>query len=256
MKSVVDGSFEPESSSEALDGISRAFFDTLDRRASVLELVVLALACLFVIVALVRRRREREREEAEEAPRREALEVAHAAAMAALANRPERRTWLRAHAHVPVRVFHVGPRDALRIEELETQDFGGDGLSFLARRPPAPGTALELALVLDGEGIRLHGVVVRVEPGPTPEAPSLVALAFGDVGNAARERVVHAVLEEERRALVRAREGKTCTACHRPLASDTEDTHVTCRANPERFAAENAPRVAVPASTAPKRRAA
>lgn len=248
---------EPRSSAETLDGISSAFFASLDGRPSLIALAVLVALGLFATVGLVRRKRREEAEEEELSVRLEEQAREHEAALEELSKRVERRKYLRAPAHVPMRILHLGPHDSLRIEEVETQNLGGGGVAFLTRTPPPPGTHLELVLVLDGHEIRLHGGVLRVEPGETARAPSLVALRFGDIDNAARERVVHAVTEEARRENERARRGNTCAVCHRPLASDTEDAHQTCRADPERIAnLEHASgrSVAPPGSSAPKRR--
>lgn len=225
----------PSSESDALQGISGAFFRTLDREGSGVVIavwVVLALAAAIAIARWFRsdaRRAHREQRALEE--RREVIAAEPPA-------RVERREWVRVPAHLDMKVSRDEATPRAHFDVFETQNVSGGGLAFLCDKPPARGAWLDVSLDLGtARPLAIRGAVVRVDPPALPQAPSLVALRFIEVEPATRERLIKWIAEEEVREIAVARQGRLCACCKRPLADSHDEMHSTCAA---RMAAESA----------------
>lgn len=217
--------------SDALDGISRAFFAALDQDGSDVVIGVwgtLAIAAACVIARWLRRDAEtaqRERRDLEQRRERIASEAPP---------QLERREWARIGATVAMKIVRAG--DTLRAPALvlETHDVGAGGLAFLSGEALRRGTRLNLTLDLgERRPLAVRAVVVRVSPPSRAGAPSLVAAKFSEIDSATRERLVRWVVAEERREIAHARRGRLCACCERPLADDAEGMHPTCAARAE-----------------------
>lgn len=214
--------------SDALDGISRAFFAALDRDSSDFVLGVLgtlALGAAYVVAGWLRR-------DAESAQReRRDLEARRERIASEAPPRLERREWVRIPANVAMKVMQPGETPRARPLALGTHDVGAGGLSFFSAEPPQPGSRLRLALDLDGRTpVAVRAVVVRVSSPPGPGAPSLVGVRFAEIDSTTRETLVKWIVAKERRGIAQARRGRLCACCERPLADGAEEMHPTCAA--------------------------
>lgn len=227
---VVAVACQPTSAGQAdtLRGISEAFSSALDRNASRGVggiLTVLAVALAFAIVRWVRREARRRRGEPP------ALDEAREAIASKPPPRPEHREWVRVPGHLRMTVLRTGANPRAHFDVFETQNLGGGGLAFLSHAPPARGTPLAFTLDLgERRSLAMRGVVVRVDPPPTPDSPSLVVLKFGEVDNATREHLMKWIAAEEVREIAEARRGHLCSRCSRPLADGAAEMHSTCAA--------------------------
>jgi hypothetical protein len=221
---------------DVLQGISGAFVATLDREGSgavIAVWVILVCTGAVVVVRWLRSDARRERRE------RRALEKRREAVAAEPPPRLERREWVRVPAHVAMSVARAAETGVrAHVDLFETQNLSGGGVAFLADHPPACGTRLELTLDLGtARPLAVYGVIVRVDPPHSPEAPSLVALKFGNLAPAIRERLVKWIATEEVREIALARRGRVCACCKRPLADSHEEMHSTCAARVAKTAA-------------------
>jgi hypothetical protein len=221
--------FEPSPPGESgvLEGISRAFVSSVDHngRATLFAAVASVLAAALAVAMVLWLRREAQREHAAQS----VLDAEHKAAASERPARRERRQWVRVPAQRAMAVLQSPEGKRARYDVYETQNLGGGGLAFLTHKPPLRGTPLDFTLDLgERSPLPMHGVVIRVEPPPTPEAPALVAVNFGAIDNATRERLVQWIAKEELRAIAEAHAPPLCTCCHRPLADGAAAMHTTC----------------------------
>ena len=214
--------------SDVLDGISRAFFAALDRDGSDVVVgvwAVLALAAACVVAGWLRgdaQSAQRERRELEQRRERIASEAPP---------QLERREWVRIPANVEMKVVPTSaPRPTLA-ETLRTNDVGGGGVSYFSDVAPRCGTRLSVTLDLgQARPLAVRGAVVRVSPADGAGGRSLVAVKFGEIDSATRERLVTWIAAEERREIIEARRGRLCEGCERPIAEGAADMHPTCAA--------------------------
>jgi hypothetical protein len=213
--------------SAMLEGISRAFFRALDEDGSAFVIGVwgvLGVAAAWVIVGWLRGDAQTERRERRELEQRRERIASEAPP------RMERREWLRVAASLTMKVAPAGASPQTPVEIMETEDVGGGGLSFLSSAPPRRGTRLRFTLDLgERTPLAVRGSVVRVSPPRGGAgAPSLVAVKFGEIDSATRERLVMWIAARSRREIARARRGKLCEGCDRPLPEGTDSMHPTC----------------------------
>jgi hypothetical protein len=213
------------SSNDTLDGITHAFFSSLDRDGGpIVQVLAVALLGAFAVLLVRWLRRENRRERLE----RELLDERHAA-VSLQPPAPERREWMRVAAHLPISILHPEGHRGPFFEDCETQNVSGGGLSFLTHAPSPRGTPLSFTLNLgEKRPLSLRGVVTRTEPPTAPGAPHLVALQLGPIAVTDRERIVRWVTHEESRELAEARRGRLCSVCKRPLADPSREVHSAC----------------------------
>lgn len=214
------------SQTDALDGIGRAFFATLHRDGSPAYALAGALVTLLMVILLVRWVQQEVRRERLD---QDAIDANHAATMSEVSTTRERREWVRVAAHLRLTLQHKDAHRGFTYEECETRSVSGDAITFLCHAPPAPGIPLHFTVDLGEKWPRsLRGVVVRTEPPAYPDARSLVVVKLGPITAREREHLVRWVVHEETQELARARQGRLCPCCARPLAEDAGERHSTC----------------------------
>jgi uncharacterized protein (TIGR02266 family) len=98
----------------------------------------------------------------------------------ATTGKPERRSYPRVPARIEIHFAH--PEDAARTLRAYSVNLSAGGLCVLTKRPYALGTALQLALQIDGEAYALQGVVAWVRKGA-------IGIRFENVSPGDRQRL-------------------------------------------------------------------
>jgi hypothetical protein len=212
------------SQSEALEGIKRAFFATLEHGAH----PVLSIGGVFVVLALLTfwARREARKDRVAQ----EAFRTLHEAAMATAVAEGDRRAWVRVPAHVPMGVQHAGAHHRFFYEDVLTHELSARAVSFFSKAPPAPGIPLHITLDL-GERwpLSLRGVVER-SAAARSGVPSLVVVSLESITPTEREHLARWVAAEETLEIAEARRGRLCSRCGRPMVNGTDAMHSSCSA--------------------------
>lgn len=113
----------------------------------------------------------------------------------------ERRSFYRVLLRTPVSCLAVTEDGAAQLVRMETIDLSAGGGKALCSAALPAGTPLRIVLSL-GRGsdpLRLDAQVVRVEgPGPQPDGGVRMAIAFTPLSNAAEQRLMRIVFDQER----------------------------------------------------------
>lgn len=113
----------------------------------------------------------------------------------------ERRAFYRVLLRTPLSCMAVGEDGVAQLVRMETIDLSAGGGKALCSSPLSPGTPLRLVLSLgpDADPLRLKASVVRVEgPHAEPESGVRMAIAFKPLSNAAEQRLMRIVFDQER----------------------------------------------------------
>jgi hypothetical protein len=225
----------PTAASSTLEGIGNAFSSAVAAHSPV-AIGFFVVVGLVLTVTFLRGRRARAIVEEDLARAEEEREKLHLAAIAELASRKERRQWVRVPASLQLHLAYLDTHQRLHLRDYETLNVGGGGVAFLSHDRFTVGTHLDFKLDIgEGRPLALPGVIGRIEPGPTAEAPSLVVLELRDIDNATRERLIKWVAKEEVREIAEAHLGRRCSLCQRPLADTSlAESHETCGAHADR----------------------
>ncbi len=137
--------------------------------------------------------------------------------------RTQRREYYRVRVSLPVKMVglenrstgaHVNKASGLHII-ARTIDISGGGLAIHKEFPIMPGTEFDIALTLeeDQPPLELTGRVVYSEPIRTFQGRQLyrVAMAFVDIQEAARRRIIRHIFKLQQMMTVRVSEGLSAT---------------------------------------------
>ncbi len=86
-------------------------------------------------------------------------------------------------------------------DEVEVTQLGGEGLTFAAPGPHAPGDVLEFALVLNQYPLRLASAVGRIESVDLDHGPAVCQVTFTRLREPDLEAIVQFVFNEERQRI-------------------------------------------------------
>jgi hypothetical protein len=113
----------------------------------------------------------------------------------------ERRAFYRVLLRAPLSCLAVGADGSAQLVRMETIDLSAGGGKALCSSPLPEGTPLRLVLSLGrgSEPLRLDARVARLEcPGREPEQGVRMAIEFTPLSNAAEQRLMRIVFDQER----------------------------------------------------------